>query len=625
MHGYLPDVTPGQHYGFRVHGPWNPDAGQRCNPNKLLLDPYARAVDGQVEWNEAVFGYRFGEPDERNDVDSAPFVPHSVVVNPWFDWEGDQLLRTPWSDTVIYEAHVKGATKLHPDIEEELRGTYAGIAHPAFVEHLTSLGVTAIELLPVHQFVHDAHLVERGLRNYWGYNSIGFFAPHNEYDHRGQRGEQVQDFKQMVKVLHGAGIEVILDVVYNHTAEGNHLGPMLSFKGIDNVAYYRLVDDDRRHYMDYTGTGNSLNMRNPYVLQLVMDSLRYWVTEMHVDGFRFDLASTLARGPARSRSAVGVLRPHPAGPDDQPGEAHRRAVGRGRRRLPGRQLPAAVGGVERQVPRLLARLLARVRSDASASSVTASPDRRTCTRTTAAGRTRASTSSPPTTASHSATSSPTTTSTTRPTARTTATAPTTTARGTVASKVRPTIPTSTRCARGSSGTSSRRCSCRRASRCCSAATSSAARSAATTTPTARTTRSPGTTGRTPTRAMLAFTRALIEFRNDHRVLPPAHVLPGPTDPRHGRRATSRGSRPPATRWRSDDWAEGFAKTLGVFLNGEALEIGPPGEEYTDDSFLLLFNAHHEQVTFTVPASRWGEAGRSRPTPGLGRSHPTSRR
>src|SRR3954453_22008438 len=294
-HGYLPDVTPGQRYGYRVHGPYNPAEGLRCNPHKLLLDPYARAIEGDVLWDEAVFPYRFDDPEARNDDDSAPYVPRSVAVNPFFEWEGDQLLRTPWSDTVIYEVHVKGATMRHPDIEPELRGTYAGMSHPAFVEHLTTLGITAVEVLPVHQFVHDKHLVDRGLRNYWGYNSIGFFAPHNEYDHRGQRGEQMQDFKQMVKTMHAAGIEVILDVVYNHTAEGNHLGPVLSFKGIDNGAYYRLVDDDPQYYMDYTGTGNSLNMRNPYVLQLVMDSLRYWVTEMHVDGFRFDLASTLAR------------------------------------------------------------------------------------------------------------------------------------------------------------------------------------------------------------------------------------------------------------------------------------------------------------------------------------------
>ena len=295
-HGYLPNLGPGQRYGFRVHGPWKPEEGHRCNPAKLLLDPYARAIVGQVQWNEAVFPHFFNNPDgPPNDKDSAPFVPKSVVINPYFDWGNDRHPRTPSHETIVYEAHVKGFSIRHPDVTEELRGTYAGLAHPKAVEHFTRLGITAVELMPVHQFIHDAHLVERGLRNYWGYNSIGYLAPHNEYAASGQVGQQVQEFKQMVKGLHEAGIEVILDVVYNHTAEGNHLGPILSFKGIDNAAYYRLTPDDRRYYMDYTGTGNSLNMRHPHVLQLIMDSLRYWVLEMHVDGFRFDLAATLAR------------------------------------------------------------------------------------------------------------------------------------------------------------------------------------------------------------------------------------------------------------------------------------------------------------------------------------------
>jgi len=295
FHGYVPNVQPGQRYGFRVHGPYEPEHGLRCNPNKLLLDPYAKAIEGQVEADQAVFGYQFDDPDERNDQDSAPCVPRSVVTNPYFDWTNDRHPRTEWADTVLYEVHVKGFTKLHPDVPEEQRGTYAGLASPAAIDHYNKIGVTAVELMPVHQFIHDAVLQEKGLRNYWGYNSIGYLAPHNEYSASGQRGQQVQEFKQMVKLLHEAGIEVILDVVYNHTAEGNHLGPTLSFRGIDNAAYYRLMPDDPRHYMDYTGTGNSLNMRNPHVLQLILDSLRYWVTEMHVDGFRFDLAATLAR------------------------------------------------------------------------------------------------------------------------------------------------------------------------------------------------------------------------------------------------------------------------------------------------------------------------------------------
>ena len=295
-HGYLPNVGPGQRYGFRVHGPWAPEHGQWCNPNKLLVDPYSKAIDGQWNWNEAIFPYHFNAPENsRNDLDSAPFVAKSVVISPFFDWGHDRRPNTPWHRTVVYETHVKGFTQRHPEIPPEIRGTYAGMAHPVSVQYFQKLGITAVELLPVHQFVQDSTLAEKGLRNYWGYNSIGYLAPHNEYASSGQRGEQVQEFKHLVKTLHAAGIEVILDVVYNHTAEGNHLGPMLSFKGIDNQAYYRLVGDSRRYYMDYTGTGNTLNMRHPHVLQLIMDSLRYWVLEMHVDGFRFDLAATLAR------------------------------------------------------------------------------------------------------------------------------------------------------------------------------------------------------------------------------------------------------------------------------------------------------------------------------------------
>jgi isoamylase len=294
-HGYVPWVSPGQRYGFRVHGPYDPDRGLRCNPAKLLLDPYAKAIEGEVEWNEAPFAYRFDDPETTNDDDSAPYTPKSVVINPFFDWGEDRSPRTPYHETVIYEAHVRGLTELHPGIPEAERGTYAGLAHPAMIEHLRTLGVTAIELMPVHQFVHDDALAQRGLTNYWGYNTIGFFAPHNGYAASGARGEQVQEFKLMVRTLHEAGIEVILDVVYNHTAEGNHLGPTLGFRGIDNQAYYRLVDGEPRYYMDTTGTGNSINVQSPHALQMIMDSLRYWVTEMHVDGFRFDLASTLAR------------------------------------------------------------------------------------------------------------------------------------------------------------------------------------------------------------------------------------------------------------------------------------------------------------------------------------------
>jgi isoamylase len=295
-HAYLSGIGPGQRYGYRVHGPFNPAEGVRCLSSKLLLDPYATAVEGEVDWNESLFSYRFGDPTGPvNNDDSGPHMPKAVVTSPFFDWADDRNPRTPWHESVVYEVHVKGFTARCPDIPEDLRGTFAGLSHPVAIDYLTSLGVTAVELLPVHQFIHDSHLADRGLRNYWGYNSVAFLAAHNGYSASGQRGEQVPEFKAMVKSLHQAGIEVILDVVYNHTAEGNHLGPVLSMKGFDNAAYYRLVDDDKAFYYDTTGTGNSLNMRHPHVLQLIMDSLRYWVTEMHVDGFRFDLASTLAR------------------------------------------------------------------------------------------------------------------------------------------------------------------------------------------------------------------------------------------------------------------------------------------------------------------------------------------
>ena len=294
-HGFLPHVLPGQRYGYRVHGPYNPAHGQRANAAKLLLDPYAKATTGRIDWDPSLFSYDFADPTKPNNDDSAAHAMLGVVINPFFDWAGDRHPRIPYADSFIYEAHVKGVTALNPAIPEELRGTYGGIAHPAMIDHLHKLGVTAVELMPVHQFVHDDTLEQKGLSNYWGYNTIGFFAPHNDYAATGDLGQQVQEFKAMVRALHAAGMEVILDVVYNHTAEGNHFGPTLSMRGIDNKAYYRLVDNNQQFYMDYTGTGNSLNVGHPHSLQLIMDSLRYWVTEMHVDGFRFDLASTLAR------------------------------------------------------------------------------------------------------------------------------------------------------------------------------------------------------------------------------------------------------------------------------------------------------------------------------------------
>ena len=297
-HNYIPGLQPGQRYGYRVYGPYDPMHGLRCNPNKLLLDPYAKAIEGNIDGDESLFSYWFKSPDDTsamNNLDSAAHTMKSAVINPYFDWGNDQHPYISYHDSVIYEAHVRGMTNLNMDVPPDIRGTYAGLAYPSVIEYLKKLGVTAIELMPIHQFVNDSFLQEKGLSNYWGYNTIGFFAPHNAYSSSGERGEQVNEFKSMVKAYHHAGMEVILDVVYNHTAEGNHMGPTLSFKGIDNASYYRLVEGDQQHYFDTTGTGNSLLMRSPHALQLITDSLRYWVTEMHVDGFRFDLAATLAR------------------------------------------------------------------------------------------------------------------------------------------------------------------------------------------------------------------------------------------------------------------------------------------------------------------------------------------
>ncbi|MDQ6697194.1 MAG: glycogen debranching protein GlgX, partial [Actinomycetota bacterium] len=299
-HCYVPGVRPGQRYGYRVHGPYEPEQGHRFNPDKLLIDPYAKAIDGPVDWEAAnALPYVPDGSDTADltpdDQDSAPAIPRSVVVDPWFDWEDDRPPATPWNQTIIYETHVKGFTQCHPTVRDDLRGTYAGLASDEAVSYLRDLGVTAVELLPVHHIADEAFLHDRGLNNYWGYSSIGYLAPHAQYSASGRHGEQVHEFKGMVKAMHRAGIEVILDVVYNHTAEGNQLGPMLSFKGVDNTTYYRLVPDEPRLYMDFTGTGNSLNVVNPSVLRMIMDSLRYWVIDCHVDGFRFDLASALAR------------------------------------------------------------------------------------------------------------------------------------------------------------------------------------------------------------------------------------------------------------------------------------------------------------------------------------------
>lgn len=603
-HGYLPDVTPGQRYGYRVHGPYNPAEGLRCNPHKLLLDPYARAIEGDVLWDEAVFPYRFDDPEARNDDDSAPYVPRSVVVNPFFEWEGDQLLRTPWSDTVIYEVHVKGATMRHPDIEPELRGTYAGMSHPAFVEHLTTLGITAVEVLPVHQFVHDKHLADRGLRNYWGYNSIGFFAPHNEYDHRGQRGEQMQDFKQMVKTMHAAGIEVILDVVYNHTAEGNHLGPVLSFKGIDNGAYYRLVDDDPQYYMDYTGTGNSLNMRNPYVLQLVMDSLRYWVTEMHVDGFRFDLASTLARGlhevdrlsaffdliqqdPTISTVKLiaepwdvgeggyqvgnfppqwaewngqyrDCLRDYWRGADQKLAEfAYRFTGSSDLYQDDGRRPHASINFITAHDGFPLHDLVSYNDKHNEANGED-NRDGNDDNRSWNCGV-------------EGPTDDPDVLALRRRQQRNLLTS-------LFLSQGIPMLLGGDEIGRTQQGNNNAYCQDDEIS---------------------------WLDWEHADEGLLEFSRSLIRFRRDHRVFRRRSFFQG--RPIHGTDVSDISwFTPTGVAMDEGHWGEDTAKALMVFLNGDAIERGRRGEDYTDDSFLVLFNAHHEPVEFTVPDSMWGD-------------------
>ena len=457
-HCYLPTVTPGQRYGFRVHGPWDPAAGHRCDPSKLLLDPYGKSFHGDFDFSQALFSYDLEADDLASGgtppmIDSLGHTMTSVVINPYFDWASDRAPRTPYHQTVIYEAHVKGMTQTHPGIPEEMRGTYAGLSHPVIIDHLKSLNVTAIELMPVHQFMHDHRLIDLGLRNYWGYNTFGFLAPHYEYAANKHAGAAVAEFKAMVRTFHEAGIEVILDVVYNHTAEGNHLGPTINMRGIDNAAYYRLMDDDKRLYRDFTGTGNSLNPRHPHTLQLIMDSLRYWVLEMHVDGFRFDLAAALAREffeVDRLSAFFDLVQQDPvisqvkliAEPWD---------VGEGGYQVgnfPG--LWTEWNGKYRDTVRDYWRGEPATLGE-FASRLTGSSDLYEAT-----GRrpgAPASTSSPATTASRSRTWCRTTRNTTRPTAKTTATARATTGRGTAVSKAPPTTRRSLRCATSRCATS----------------------------------------------------------------------------------------------------------------------------------------------------------------------------
>ena len=351
-HGYLPDARPGTIYGYRVYGPYDPKNGHRFNPNKLLLDPYAKAFVGALRWDNALFGYTIGSKDEDLSFDrrdSARFMPKCRVIDPSFTWGRERRPDVPWDRTIIYEAHVRGFTKLHPAVPDKLQGTFSGLGRKEVVDYLRSLGVTSVELLPVHAFVNDRHLLEKHLTNYWGYNTIGFFAPDPRFS--AVPAFVFAEFKEMVARLHDAGLEVILDVVYNHTAEGNERGPTLSFRGIDNASYYRLIPDQQRYYINDTGTGNTLNLSHPNVLQMVTDSLRYWVTEMHVDGFRFDLGTILARQDDGFDEFTWVPPELPAGSGAVVGEDDRRALGSGSGRLSGRRLPARLGGVERQVPR----------------------------------------------------------------------------------------------------------------------------------------------------------------------------------------------------------------------------------------------------------------------------------
>jgi glycogen operon protein len=452
-HAYIPRIQPGQRYGYRVYGPYEPSNGHRCNPSKFLLDPYAKAISGQIDGHQSLFSYRFDNPELLNDLDSRGHTMLSVVTTPYFDWGHDRPPLHQYNEGIIYEMHVKGLTMTHPGIPDDIRGSYAAVAHPVIIEHLTSLGVTAVELLPVHQFVIDTHLVDQGLSNYWGYNTIGFLAPHNRYTSALDLGQQTTEFKAMVKSLHAADIEVILDVVYNHTAEGNELGPTIAFRGIDNAAYYRLVDDAKQHYYDTTGTGNSLLMRNPHVLQLIMDSLRYWVLEMHVDGFRFDLAATLARQfheVDKLSAFFDIIQQDPvisqvkliAEPWDLGTAATRSAIFPrcGPNGMANTAIPYGTSGAESR--------------HHSLSSLPGSPDPATSTSTRTAVLPRRSTSWSLMTGSLCVILSPTTTSTMRPMARVAKTARATIDHGTVASRVRPTIRRSTHSDSVSSATSS---------------------------------------------------------------------------------------------------------------------------------------------------------------------------
>ncbi|MEV4094879.1 glycogen debranching protein GlgX [Streptosporangium saharense] len=604
-HGYFPGVTPGQRYGYRVHGPYDPSRGHRCNPAKLLLDPYAKAVEGELRWNESLFSYPFTDPASRNDDDSAPFMPKNVVVNPFFDWGNDRPPRTPYHQTVIYEAHVRGLTMRHPAVPPEQRGTYAGLAHPAVIDHLLTLGVTAVELMPVHQFVPEHAMVARGLTNYWGYNTIAYLAPHAAYSSSGQRGQQVQEFKAMVRALHDAGIEVILDVVYNHTAEGDHMGPTLGFRGIDNAAYYRLHDGDRRYYLDYTGCGNSLNVRSPHALQLIMDSLRYWVIEMHVDGFRFDLASALARelhdvdrlsaffdliqqDPVISQAKL-IAEPWDVGPGGY-------QVGNfpplwtewnGKYRDSVRDFWRGNGSA---LPELASRLTGSAdlyatsgrRPVASINFVTChdgfpltdlvSYDRKHNEANGEENRDGTDDNRSWNCGAEGPTDDPEITALRHRQRRNLLTT-------LFVSQGVPMLLAGDEFGRTQGGNNNAYCQDNEISWIDWSAA--------------------GTD-----KELLDFVRSLSELRREHPVFRRRRFF-------HGRRAED-GTRdivwftPSGEEMSAADWHTGYAKSLTVFLNGSAItEPGPRGETIVDDSFLLLINGHHEDLTFTLPDARYG--------------------
>ncbi|MFF4990148.1 glycogen debranching protein GlgX [Streptosporangium saharense] len=604
-HGYFPGVTPGQRYGYRVHGPYDPSRGHRCNPAKLLLDPYAKAVEGELRWNESLFSYPFTDPASRNDDDSAPFMPKNVVVNPFFDWGNDRPPRTPYHQTVIYEAHVRGLTMRHPAVPPEQRGTYAGLAHPAVIDHLLTLGVTAVELMPVHQFVPEHAMVARGLTNYWGYNTIAYLAPHADYSSSGQRGQQVQEFKAMVRALHDAGIEVILDVVYNHTAEGDHMGPTLGFRGIDNAAYYRLHDGDRRYYLDYTGCGNSLNVRSPHALQLIMDSLRYWVLEMHVDGFRFDLASALARelhdvdrlsaffdliqqDPVISQAKL-IAEPWDVGPGGY-------QVGNfpplwtewnGKYRDSVRDFWRGNGSA---LPELASRLTGSAdlyatsgrRPVASINFVTChdgfpltdlvSYDRKHNEANGEENRDGTDDNRSWNCGAEGPTDDPEITALRHRQRRNLLTT-------LFVSQGVPMLLAGDEFGRTQGGNNNAYCQDNEISWI---------------------DWSPAGTDK----ELLDFVRSLSELRREHPVFRRRRFF-------HGRRAED-GTRdivwftPSGEEMSAADWHTGYAKSLTVFLNGSAItEPGPRGETIVDDSFLLLINGHHEDLTFTLPDGRYG--------------------